>query len=139
VEDLQAILEIERASFPRPWTRAAFQREFELPFSWTVVLRRQPGAEPIAYACRWLIADEVQILNVAVHPEERRRGLGAALVRAVLWEGRGQGATSVYLEVARENSPGRQLYRSLGFSEVMVRPHYYGRDRDALLLRLALD
>jgi ribosomal-protein-alanine N-acetyltransferase len=134
LEDLPAILEIERNSFSRPWTRASFERELELPFSTTVVVRQEHGAPPIAYACYWVIAGEVQVLNLAVHREQRRQGVGTALVQTLLREGKARGASSVSLEVARENAPAQRLYRSLGFEEVAVRRHYYGRDRDGLLL-----
>jgi ribosomal-protein-alanine N-acetyltransferase len=85
------------------------------------------------------VADEVHVLNVAVDPGYRGQGLGGALLREVLREAREGCAIAVTLEVRRSNAAARRLYESFCFEEVGVRPNYYGRGEDALILRLALD
>ena len=77
--DLPRILEIERLCFPAPWTLASFQRELTLPFSRIMVAipEADAGASIAGFLCRWLIADECHILNIAVHPDSRRLGIGA--------------------------------------------------------------
>lgn len=136
VEDLPEVLAIERASFPNPWTGPLFLQELQVGFSRTILACHRTG--PIAgYLCRWLVADEVHVLNVAVSPRWRARGLGGSLVREALDEARRRRATAVTLEVRRSNVAGRRLYESLGFEEVGSRPNYYGRGEDALILRLA--
>ena len=76
--DLPAILDIERVSFPSPWSLVSFERE--LVTAWAVpVVAVEPapgGARLVGYACAWNVADEVQLLNVAVHPGRRRSGVG---------------------------------------------------------------
>ena len=137
VEDLPEVVAIERASFPNPWTGPLFLQELQVAFSRTILARR-PGGPVAGYVCRWVVADEVHVLNVAVDPRYRAQGLGGTLMREVLREAREKQVTAVTLEVRRSNVAGRRLYESFGFEEVGSRPNYYGRGEDALILRLAL-
>jgi ribosomal-protein-alanine N-acetyltransferase len=139
-EDLDEVLEIERGSYPTPWSRALFVQELHIPFSRIVVVRPQGGngGPIVGYLCRWLVADEIHILNVAVHPAHRRAGIGAVLMREALREARERGAETVTLEVRHSNTWARRLYVSFGFEDVGVRRNYYGRGEDALIMRLAL-
>ncbi len=136
--DLPEVVAIERASFPNPWTGPLFLQELQVGFSRTIVARAADGAIA-GYLCRWLVADEIHVLNVAVAPSARGQGLGAALMRHVLAEASTCRVTAVTLEVRRSNTAGRRLYDAFGFEEVGSRPNYYGRGEDALILRLALD
>jgi ribosomal-protein-alanine N-acetyltransferase len=140
VQDLPQVLEIERGCFGNPWTSALFLQELRIPFSRIVVIRPIDNVEEpiVGYLCRWFVADEVHILNVAVHPAQRRRGIGGVLMREALREARERGAEAVTLEVRRSNAGARRLYEALHFEEVGVRRCYYGRDEDALIMRLAL-
>jgi ribosomal-protein-alanine N-acetyltransferase len=137
-QDLHEVLEIERASFGNPWTSALFLQELRIPFSRILVIRsgETPDASIAGYLCRWLVADEVHILNVAVHPDYRRHGVGLLLMQEALREARVRAAESVTLEVRRSNVGARRLYESLGFEEVGVRRNYYGGGEDALIMRL---
>src|SRR5215471_20039981 len=91
--DLLRIVEIEQLAFPTPWTLSAFRRELTLPFSrLTVASGGLPGAQVNGFLCRWLVADECHVLNVAVHPDHRRFGVGASLLRATIAEAREKGA-----------------------------------------------
>ncbi len=133
--DLDEVLEIERRSFPEPWTRGMFLHELKVPFSTTVLMRADdPPHELVGYVCHWLVGDEMQILNVAVRPERRQHGLGRALVQLVLDEARRAGVRVVTLEVQRSNAAAIALYRALGFVETGTRRNYYGSGEDALLM-----
>jgi ribosomal-protein-alanine N-acetyltransferase len=138
VDDLAEVVAIERASFANPWTGPLFLQELQVRFSRILVARERDGSVA-GYVCRWIVADEVHILNVAVHPRCRSRGLGSALMREVLDEARRREVQAVTLEVRRSNDAGRRLYESFGFEHVGERLNYYGRGEDALILRLALD
>ena len=136
-EDLTEVVAIERACFSNPWSGPLFLQELDVSFSRIVLARRCAG--PIAgYLCRWFVADEVHVLNVAVAPAFRGQGLGAALMREALREARTARARAVTLEVRRSNANGRRLYEAFGFEEVGLRPNYYGRGEDALIMRLGL-
>jgi ribosomal-protein-alanine N-acetyltransferase len=135
VQDLDEVLDIERRSFPEPWSRGMFLHELKLPFSTSIVARTaDPPHALLGYICWWLVGDDLQILNVAVHPERRQQGIGRALVESALRAAQERHAGTVTLEVRRDNGGAIALYRSFGFTEHGVRPHYYGRGADAILM-----
>jgi ribosomal-protein-alanine N-acetyltransferase len=80
-------------------------------------------------------ADEADVVTLAVVPEARRRGIGAALLRAGLEGLRAAGVARVFLEVAQRNAGARALYAASGFMEVGVRRGYYADGDDAVLMR----
>ena len=134
--DLPRIMEIERLAFPAPWTLASFQRELTLPFSRIMVAIPAESSSIAGFLCRWLIADECHILNIAVHPDSRRLGIGAVLISETVNEAKSTGAGVVTLEVRRSNLPARQLYRKFEFEERRLRRHYYGPGEDAIIMEL---
>lgn len=137
-EDLDAVLEIERVSFPTPWTRDQFLFEIrDNGVAWNPVLRDSERVR--AYACTWIVADRMEINDVAVEPALRGRGLGRELLRHALDVARARGCGSARLEVRPSNLPAIALYRSLGFREVGRRPRYYDdTGEDAVLMNLEL-
>ena len=137
--DLTRIIEIERLAFPSPWTVASFQRELTLPFSRIMVALMAGSQEITGFLCRWLIADESHILNIAVHPDSRRVGIGTVLISEAIDEARSTGAGMVTLEVRRSNLAARQLYRKFEFEERRLRRHYYGPGEDAIIMELRFD
>ncbi|MBV8360213.1 MAG: ribosomal protein S18-alanine N-acetyltransferase [Deltaproteobacteria bacterium] len=139
--DLLQIVEIERLSFDNPWSRDSFLRELSLPFSRTTVAITTNGKPEViaGYLCRWLVADECHILNVAVHPTARRAGIGARLMADAIDEARREKARFVTLEVRRSNLAARSLYRKLSFEERRLRKNYYGAGEDAIVMELRLD
>ena len=139
--DLPRIIEIERLAFPAPWTLASFQRELTLPFSRIMLAITGEGADPsiAGFLCRWLIADECHILNIAVHPDSRRLGIGSILMTEAINEAKATGTNVVTLEVRRSNLAARQLYRKFEFEERRLRRHYYGPGEDAIIMELRFD
>jgi ribosomal-protein-alanine N-acetyltransferase len=139
-EDVAAVLEIERLSYDNPWSPEFFLQELRLPFSKVLLARVRVGNEPClaGYICRWLTADELHILNLAVHPGWRRRSVGYRLAAEVIAEARCAGALRATLEVRRRNFPALSLYEGLGFFRVGVRMNYYGQGEDALVMELGL-
>ncbi len=137
--DLDAVEEIERLSFPAPWTRQAFAEELVRPWARLEVLRHVRSGRAIAFSSYWMVADELHILNVAVHPSERRRGHAARLLGHLLAEAERAQVRVLSLEVRISNHAAVALYRKLGFREVGVRPRYYADNgEDALLMDLEL-
>jgi ribosomal-protein-alanine N-acetyltransferase len=138
-DDAEALLRIERASFSHPWSLRNFQDA--LRQRGILVLRgAASGGEEDrgirAYCAVQLVAGELQIHDLAVHPDHRGRGLARWLLRFVLDWGARRGADDAYLEVRRGNHAARELYRSLGFEEVASRRDYYRHPtEDALVLR----
>jgi ribosomal-protein-alanine N-acetyltransferase len=143
VGDLPRITEIERISYGTPWSLKSFERELTLPFSKIMVANLKPSEKATAgsdgivgFLCRWLVADECHILNIAVHPEYRRRGVGFFLLNTTISEAIAKQAGCVTLEVRRSNLAARQLYRKLKFEERRLRKHYYGPGEDAIVMEL---
>jgi ribosomal-protein-alanine N-acetyltransferase len=131
-EDLAAVLAIEETAFASPWTRASFLQELQSSHSHLTVAERQ--GQVIGYVCCWHVADEVQILDIAVHPVCRRQGVGECLLRHALASGQHHGALSANLEVRCSNLAAIALYKKLGFCEAGVRPRYYADGEDALVM-----
>jgi [ribosomal protein S18]-alanine N-acetyltransferase len=139
--DLPRILEIERACFAQPWSLESFKRELLLPFSRILVAvsgDAGAGGQPAGFLCRWLVADECHILNVAVHPESRRCGIATLLMQRSIDEVKAKNSHFVSLEVRRSNLQARRLYRKLGFEEQRLRRDYYGPGEDAIVMELNL-
>ena len=137
--DLPRVFEIERLSFAQPWSLNSFRRELSLSFSrlMLAVAGTDPGERVIAgYLCRWLVAGEYHVLNVAVHPDFRQRGIGEALMAEAVAEARARKAQLMILEVRRSNLEARKLYRKFGFEERRLRRNYYGPGEDALVMEL---
>ncbi len=133
--DLDAIVEIERASFSTPWTADMFRWELRnTDVSATYVLRTA-NRTIAAFCCIWTVLDELHINNVAVRPDFRRRGFAATLLEHVMEEAVRQGAAKATLEVRRSNIAALRLYDRLGFTVSGVRPNYYANPvEDALIL-----
>lgn len=138
VGDLDQVLDIERASFPTPWTRAAFCYEIEQnKVARCTVLRGRRGI--VGYLCLWEIGHEIHITNLAVHPEWRRRGMARQLLGAALIEGVARGVTLAFLEVRPSNTRALALYESLGFQVIGRRNGYYfDTGEDALIMEARL-
>lgn len=110
-------------------------------------LMAQPGALLVhrgaGFALGRAAAGEAELITLAVAPEARRQGLGAALLLAIEGRAARAGAGEMFLEVAEDNAPARALYARAGWHQVGARPGYYARPRglraDALILRKRLD
>jgi ribosomal-protein-alanine N-acetyltransferase len=103
------------------------------------VIVHEPDQRVAGYIIYWQIRDEVQITNIALHPDFRGRGIGETVLSVILKEVRGKGATFVTLEVRSSNAPAVSLYRKLGFKVLGTRKGYYGNPvEDAYVMGLAL-
>lgn len=132
--DLDDVLALDALCFYRPWTRAEYERELADPSRCFIYLARRAGTA-IAYCAFWRIFDEIHLNNVAVHPEWRRQGVGAALLTHVLAEAEAIGAPNATLEVRASNSAALALYDAAGFTLAGRRRDYYTHPvEDALIL-----
>jgi ribosomal-protein-alanine N-acetyltransferase len=105
-----------------------------------VIVLRAPfedvAGRVLGYCVFEVVADEMHVHNLAVHPRHRGRGLGRVLLRQALGLGAGRGAQSALLEVRQSNWPALHLYRSLGFHATSIRRDYYVHPvEDALVLQ----
>lgn len=132
--DVASIAEIERLSFPEPWSEPAWRAEVEHPGALVLVV--ESPAEGFASFRR--MSGEAELLRVAVHPAARRKGWASRLLEAGLASLRGEEAAICHLEVRANNQAAITLYLRYGFVEVGRRPRYYTDGTDALLFTLAL-
>jgi len=132
--DLDAVQEVDRLSFPAPWTRAMYEEELRHAGTAFIIVLRTASSSVAGYCSYRLIVDELQVNNVAVRPEHRGKGYGRALVQSALDHGRAAGARTALLEVRRSNLAAQRLYRRLGFVQIGDRPRYYRHpEEDALV------
>ena len=133
--DLDAVLQIEQASFVNPWTREMYLAELENRGVSYCLIARNSSREVVGFCSFWRVLDELHINNLAVSPVARGAGAGTALLEAVLSEGARLGARRATLEVRRSNDAARRLYERLGFAVAGVRRAYYTSPvEDALVL-----
>jgi len=132
------ILAIEEASFPSPWTARAFLEETRNPVSHFWSLKEEEKI--LGYICFWMFAAEVHLLNIAVHPQHRRRGLGTSLLEKMQRFAMVHGVEKIYLEVRPSNKAARRFYLKAGFKEKGRRRRYYtDTGEDAIIMALDLD
>jgi ribosomal-protein-alanine N-acetyltransferase len=134
---LTDILNIERVSFPSPWGRESFEHEVGNPLSRFWGILSDNGL--VAYICFWVAAGEIHLMNIAVHPEMRKRGLGRALMDKLGQTGVEEDVRKIWLEVRPSNKAARALYSGMGFAEVGWRRRYYtDTGEDAIVMALTL-
>lgn len=133
--DLDGVLYVEQESFTNPWTREMYAWELQNRSVCHIYVVRTAERPVVGFCAFWLVFDEIHINNVAILPDRRGHGLGTALVRHVLAEGRRLGAGRATLEVRASNEGARRLYERLGFHVAARRPGYYTSPvEDALVL-----
>lgn len=136
--DIDAIVAIERSSFSVPWTREVLLPELQEDDRHQPVLALLQG-EPVGFALVWVIADERHLVNFAVDPAHRRKGIGRRMLSGIIDRAREEGANLVTLEVRSTNDEARELYLDFGFIDVALRPRYYPDTReDAVIMLLEL-
>jgi ribosomal-protein-alanine N-acetyltransferase len=135
--DLDAVVLIERA-FRAPWTRDMFAQELAQPDNAAQWVAEWRG-RVVGYILWWCVADEVHIVNLAVHDQFRRRGVARRLLDATFDAARDRGLTLATLEVRIHNEPAIALYESLGFQRIAIRKAYYADNgEDALVMLKSL-
>jgi [ribosomal protein S18]-alanine N-acetyltransferase len=143
-EDVLALAALEAACFSHPWTADQLSAELALGPPGEVLLARGPragageGPKLGAYCAYRVVLDEMQVMNVAVDPAWRRRGVARFLLGLAMRRAARSGARTALLDVRAGNLAALALYASLGFEPVGVRRGYYSvPPEDALVLRLA--
>lgn len=139
-EDVDQVLAIEQESFSQPWSRNLFLSEFRSATVSTLLVARlgDPAVRRIAgYLVYWTVEDEMHILNLAVAPAYRKRGIAKHLVLSGIARAYKKGVKKAFLEVRVSNSGAQKLYSSLGFTGSFIRRNYYDAPvEDALVMTL---
>jgi [ribosomal protein S18]-alanine N-acetyltransferase len=131
--DLGAVERIERRSYPTPWSRSMFASELAKPSS--ICLGALEGEELLGYLIISSYVDAWHVMNIAVDPDHRGRGVAKALFDVLFELTAGDGARGFTLEVRVSNHEAIRLYDRLGFRSKGVRRAYYTDNReDALIM-----
>jgi ribosomal-protein-alanine N-acetyltransferase len=134
--DIGAIAAIEKSCFADPWSEESFRRLLDVAPAIFMVALFPPEPALAGYIIAFAVEIDAEVLNVAVDPRYRGKGLAGQMVDAVLIELGVRGVRAAFLEVRESNSAARALYASRGFREIGRRPKYYRRPvEDALVLR----
>jgi len=133
-EYLDQILEIEKTSFPTPWSRQSFLSELRdnsMAYYCVCML----GEKVIGYGGMWIILDEAHITNVAVHPEYRGKRIGEGIILHLTSQALMKGAFRMTLEVRPSNFSAIKLYKRMGFEAAGRRKGYYTDTKeDAIIM-----
>ena len=135
VDDIAGVMDLERMCFRTHWTREQFLLGLERR-AFRILGLRERGVL-VAYVAFSVIAHEMEIMNIAVHPFHRRKGLARRLMADVLGICRAEEVGQGFLEVRCSNARAIDLYEKFGFMQVGTRKNYYpDNGEDALLYRL---
>ena len=133
LSELDDVEWIEQRAYPTPWSRSMFASELAKPTS--ICLGAFEGDELVGYVINSRYVDAWHVMNVAVAPEERRRGLARALLAELFALTAGDGRRGYTLEVRVSNVGAIHLYEQLGFEARGIRLGYYTDNReDALIM-----
>jgi len=133
LKDLSAIEEIERRSYPTPWSRSMFAGELTKPSS--ISLGAFEADHLVGYVIVSRYVDAWHVMNIAVHPESRSRGVASALLERLLETTASDVRRGYTLEVRVSNESAIRLYERYGFKKRGVRRGYYTDNReDALIM-----
>ncbi len=136
--DVEPANALARRSFEAASEQPDFAVELErvVARAWIATSPPEEGRRLVGYALGWLVADDVEIMSVAVEPSERGRGIGRALLTRLLEGAWREGARNALLEVRASNASARALYERLGFERIGVRRRYYADAEDAVSYRM---
>jgi len=137
VSDVAAIAELEKRCFSDPWSADSIASELVNPLSYWLVA--EVDGQVAGYVGSQSVLDAADMMNIAVSPEYRRRGVAKALVNELIAYLSKNDVIALLLEVRVSNEPAIALYEKMGFQQVGRRPNYYRNPcEDALILRKGL-
>ncbi|WP_090843361.1 ribosomal protein S18-alanine N-acetyltransferase [Alkalicoccus daliensis] len=134
VIDIEGVLEVEALSFSTPWTKEAFYQEItKNQFAYYFIA--QLGGKIVGYCGLWVVVENANITNIAVHPEYRKQGIGEGLMKGAVDMAKMLGAEKLSLEVRVSNEGAQHLYKKFGFQPGGIRKRYYtDNQEDALVM-----
>ena len=123
---------LEKMCFSDPWSENSVASELNNPLSlWLVAEENQTVC---GYIGSQTVLDETDMMNIAVHPECRRRGIAAALIAELVHQLRERGSHILRLEVRESNAPAIALYETMGFTQLGLRKNYYRNPKENALI-----
>ena len=126
------IAALEKQCFSDPWSENSVASELENPLSlWLIA--EEDGAV-CGYVGSQTVLDETDMMNIAVHPDCRRKGIAAALITELVSRLKARGSRVLRLEVRESNFSAIALYEALGFTQLGLRKNYYRNPKENALI-----
>ena len=126
--DLEQVVEIEKASMPSPWSKELFEEELRREAAHYFVV--EEGGQVAGYMGYWEAPQEAHIINLAIGPAFRRKGLGRQMIETCMEFARKRGAGLATLEVRESNGAAKRLYEGCDFRTVAIRKKYYSDNQE---------
>ena len=128
------VAQLEQLCFADPWSEKSIASE--LTSKWSYWLVAVEDDRVVGYIGSQSSIDESDVMNVAVHPDYRRKGIAENLINHLVEELKNRGSHALLLEVRASNAPAIGLYEKLGFEQIGLRKNYYRNPKeDALILQ----
>jgi len=136
LEDLPAVISLDKLSFSLPWPERSFRFELTENSASRCWVAEMDG-KIVGMLVAWLLVDEAHIATIATHPDHRGQGIARNLLMYALRYMSKEGAVTSFLEVRESNIPAQEMYRKFGYEEVGRRKRYYkDTNEDAILMTL---
>ncbi|MGM7724261.1 ribosomal protein S18-alanine N-acetyltransferase [Metabacillus sp. Hm71] len=139
IEDIEQVYQIELNSFTSPWSKESLYYELEQNLFAKYLVVEYEG-QVVGYCGLWVIMDDAQITNIAVHPDYRGKKIGEALIKFAIQLSKEMNAKRLSLEVRVSNHIAQALYKKVGFESGGIRKRYYtDNQEDALVMWVNLE
>ena len=126
------VAELEKLCFSDPWSENSVASELKNPLSlWLVA---EEDGVVFGYVGSQTVLGETDMMNIAVHPDCRRKGVASALITELICRLKGQGSHILRLEVRESNAPAIALYKAMGFTQLGLRKNYYRNPKENALI-----
>lgn len=123
---------LEKLCFSDPWSEASITSELENPLSlWLIA---EENGAVCGYVGSQTVLDETDMMNIAVRPDCRRKGIAAALIAELVSRLKARGSRILRLEVRESNLPAIALYKAMGFTQLGLRKNYYRNPKENALI-----
>ena len=126
------VAELEKLCFSDPWSENSVASELKNPLSlWLIA---EEDGVVCGYVGSQTVLGETDMMNIAVHPDCRRKGVASALITELICRLKGQGSHILRLEVRESNAPAIALYKAMGFTQLGLRKNYYRNPKENALI-----
>ena len=133
IEDLDAVMVIEKQGFTTPWSRETLEKQITNPLALFLVSEKDDILT--GFFLSWVLSDKVHLMKLAVRPDHRRRGIGRLLLAQSLEAARKRGGKIAFLEVRPSNREAVLFYRDSGFLPAGIQKGYYSdTSEDAIVM-----
>ncbi len=135
-KDIESVALLEQACFSDPWTKEMLFDCLRYPHYRCFLA--EEGGQVLGYCCMSVLFEDGELCNIATAKGHRGKGIAKALMEQMHAVALGEGATQMFLEVRKSNTPAISLYEKYGYRPFGVRPRYYGDGEDAILMKKLL-